>query len=362
MKAFQMKGAIITGKDALDALRQMPGGKTLVITDPFWSGNRSLARICSMLPGEYRVFDGVTGEPTMEMVAKGAAMLRQFGPDGMVALGGGSVMDAAKGIRKFGLREGEEIPLWAIPTTAGTGSEVTSYAVITDKGVKLPLVEDSLIPQRAILWGGGLDTLPGGAVADTGMDALSHCVEAYVSVGSDPYSNAFAREGVGIIWHNLPLAVEKGSSAPREKLLHASCMAGLAFNSSGLGICHSLSHALGGVFHLPHGRLNGVLLPAVMGWNLTQPEAAERYGELARLCGLSLGGGKTAAWSMVRGVKRLRDRLGMPQRLTQTGIERQALLNALPELCRAAMEDPCTATNPRPVTQQALEGILREVL
>ena len=362
MKAFQVKGSIITGEDPLEVLRKMPGSKTMVVTDPFWSGNRSLARICGMLPGEYRVFDGVTGEPDMEMVAKGVAMLRQFQPDGMVALGGGSVLDAAKGIRKFGLREGEEIPLWAIPTTAGTGSEVTGYAVISDNGVKLPLVDDSLIPQRAILWSGALETLPGGAVADTGMDALCHCLEAYVSTGADPYSSAFAREGVSLIWHNLPLAVEKGAIGPRETMLHASCMAGLAFQNAGLGLCHALSHAIGGRFHVPHGRLNGVLLPGVMAWNIGQARAAECYGDLARLCGLSLGGGKTAAWSMVRGVKRLRDRLGMPQRLTQTGIERQTLLSALPELCQAALEDACTATAPRPATRQELEGILREVL
>jgi alcohol dehydrogenase class IV len=212
-----------------------------------------------------------------------------------------------------------------------------------------------------VLWGGFLETLPGGVVADSGMDALSHGIEAYVSSGATPFSDALAKEAVVQIWHRLPLAMEPGTNHARSELLTASCMAGAAFQNGGLGICHGLSHAIGGRFHLPHGKVNSILLPAVIAWN-GAGEAAERYGVLARSCGLTSATGKPALWSLLRGIRHLRGRLHLPETMTQAGVPRGEYLSAIPQLAQAALEDICTRTNPRPADQGALEQLLREVV
>ena len=364
MEQFYLKPRIYTGPDSLDALETLNGERVLVVTDPFWSKG-GVSQVVKKLSGQVRLFDQVTGEPDTEMTAKGVAVFQEFRPEAMVALGGGSVLDCAKAIRKFSLPEGSSIPLWAIPTTAGTGSEVTSFAVINDRGTKIPLVEDGLLPEGAILNADFLKTLPGKAVADTGMDALSHGLEAFVSKGSNPFADSLAEGAVALIWHNLPQAAE-GSQEARGTMLTASCMAGAAFNSASLGICHSLAHALGGRFHIPHGRLNGVLLPAVVRYNAgldsSMTPAAERYAQLAKTCGLTGSGGRAGVFALLRGLNRLREKLGLPQTLTEAGVSSQEVREAIPALARAALEDVCTVTNPRPVTAGDLERLLKEVL
>lgn len=364
MEQFYLKPRIYTGPDSLDALARLEAERVLVVTDPFWSRG-GVSQVVRKIGGQVRLFDQVTGEPDTGMAAKGVAVFQEFQPEAMVALGGGSVLDCAKAIRKFALPEGRGIPLWAIPTTAGTGSEVTSFAVIGDRGTKIPLVEDGLLPEAAILNPELLKTLPGKAVADTGMDALSHGVEAFVSTGSNPFSQSLAESAVARIWKALPRAAA-GDQEARAGMLAASCMAGAAFNSASLGICHSLSHALGGRFHIPHGRLNGVLLPVVVKFNagldggLT--DAAEGYAQLARRCGLTGSGGRAGVFALLRGLDRLRDRLELPKTLAEAGIDGEALKSALPELARAAVKDVCTATNPRPAGPADLERLLKEAL
>jgi 1-propanol dehydrogenase len=363
MEEFSLKPKIYLGKNSLDALSGLKAGRVLVVTDPFWSGG-GVSQIVGRISGQVEVFDGVTGEPDTTLCAAGVQAFQRFQPQAIVALGGGSVLDCAKAVRKFATQEGEEqVPLWAIPTTAGTGSEVTSFAVITHQGGKIPLVEDSLLPEVAILAGELLGTLPPKAVADTGMDALSHGIESYVSTGGNPFTQGLAECAVGMCWQELPRAMA-GEGDSREKMLAASSLAGAAFNSSGLGICHSLAHALGGTFHLPHGRLNSALLPTVVRFNagldVGLTSAAQGYAQLAQRCGLTTSGGRAGVFAFLRGLARLQDKLGLPKCLGEAGIPREGWSDAIPKLAQGAMEDVCTATNPRPVTQGELEQLLRE--
>jgi alcohol dehydrogenase class IV len=364
MEGFSLKTKVYTGEASLDALAQLGDRRVLVVTDPFWSKG-GVSRVVQKLGGQVRLFDGVTGEPDTGMCAQGVAVFQQWKPEALVALGGGSVLDCAKAIRKFALPEGETIPLWAIPTTAGTGSEVTSFAVLSDHGVKLPLVEDSLLPDAAILDGSFLTTLPAKAVADTGMDALSHGIEAYVSTGASLFTDALSVAAVSDIWKQLPKGMV-GSQTARDRLLLSSCLAGAAFNASSLGICHSLSHALGGRFHLPHGRLNGVLLPTVVRYNagldVGLTPAAGRYAQLAQACGLTGSSGRAGVFAFLRGLDRLREKLELPKTLQEAGISREELRENLPQLSEAALADVCTKTNPRTVTAQVLAQLLEEAL
>jgi alcohol dehydrogenase class IV len=231
----------------------------------------------------------------------------------------------------------------AIPTTSGTGSEVTSFAILTHQGVKHPLVEAHIRPDLAILDDSLLGNLPQSLIADGGMDALSHCAEALVAKNSSPFTQALAVSAFQTLTELLPQSYE-GDSSVRGKLHCAATMAGIAFDHSGLGICHSLSHALGGRFHVPHGRLNAILLPHVIGFNRSHCSY------------LPLG------TNVVFGLSRLRRRLGLPQSLKEVGISREALHTALEDLAIATLEDPCTATNPRPVTLEDCKTLLKECL
>ena len=260
---------------------------------------------------------------------------------------------------RFGKKLGApaELTLCAVPTTAGTGSEVTSFAVLTDpeKGVKYPLVDDGLLPRLAVLEPAFLDGVPPAVTADTGMDVLAHAAEAYVARGATPYSDALAEKAFTLAWVNLPAAfAAKGSSPARGEMLLASNLAGLAFNAAGLGLCHGMAHALGGRFHVPHGRLNSLLLPAVVSFNAAGPGAAKKYGRLAGLCALT-----PTARSLSFALERLRGRLEQPGRLSACGVEPAALRAGLDAVAADALADFCTASNPRPATAEDVKTLLR---
>ena len=344
MQTFSIKPNLYFGSDALGALRALAGQRVLVVTDSFLASSGLLERVRVHLDGStVTVFDQVTPDPSVELVARGVQLLREVRPEVLIAFGGGSPMDCAKAIR---WSAGECIPLWAIPTTAGTGSEMTAYAVLTDtgKGLKYPLVDESLLPEYAVLDPSLLEGVPPVVTADTGMDVLTHAAEAYVSLQTTPFTDALAEKAFVLAYENLSEAY-RGDSERRSAILYASCMAGMAFNSAGLGICHSLAHALGGRLHLPHGRLNAVLLPHVIRFNAAQPEAARRYAKLARLCGLA-----PSARALAGAVSRMLTVLKMPTTLTMDGPA---------EIAAAALADPCTTTNPHAPTQAELEKLLR---
>lgn len=354
MKRFQIRPSVCFGGGALSALDALAGRRVLVVTDRFLADSGLLDRVRSHLTGPVEVFDEVTPDPSLELVAKGAAVFRTFEPEVVIAFGGGSPLDCAKAVVRFGCPPEQERPLfYAIPTTAGTGSEVTSFAILTHGAVKLPLVEDSLLPDTAILDPAFLAGVPPKVAADTGMDVLTHALEAYVASGADDFTDALAAHAFTLAWQALPGAAA-GDQEARSIMLNASCMAGLAFNGAGLGVCHSMAHALGGRFHLAHGRINGILIPAVVAFNSEERTAARKYGRLAQLCGLS---GTPRA--LVSGLNRMRNRLEMPSSLSGAGLDRSEVLEAVPALAEAAMADICLSGNPRPVSRTEVEQLIR---
>ena len=362
MEQFAVKPVITFGTGALAALEELPGERVLVITDGFLAKSGLLDKVLAHLKGRtVEIFDQVVPDPPIDLVAKGARALADFKPRTVVAFGGGSPMDCAKAMLLFGKKLGAlgEITFAAVPTTAGTGSEVTSFAVLTDpvRGIKYPLVDDELLPDQAILDPALLAGVPPAVTADTGMDVLTHAAEAYVAKGASPYSDALAEKAFTLAWENLRPAWEsQGESRAKRQMLLASNLAGLAFNAAGLGLCHSLAHALGGRFHVPHGRLNALIFPHVLTYNAAGRETAAKYAHLAGLCGLApTPRALSAGWS------RLRARLGLPDRLAACGVEAKKLHAALDELAAAALGDLCAPSNPRRPSAEDVRALLKEL-
>lgn len=363
MEQFALKPTIYFGEHSLAALESLAGKRVMVITDDFLSKSGLVARVTEQLRGcTVETFTEVKPDPSIALVAAGAKALAEFRPQAVVAFGGGSSMDCAKAMLEFGkkLGAGEDILFYAVPTTAGTGSEVTSFAVLTDteRGLKYPLVDNALLPDAAILDASLLAGVPPSVTADTGMDVLTHALEAYVSSKATAFTDALAEKAFATAWRNLQQAHrDKGESGAKEQMLLASCLAGIAFNAASLGINHSLAHALGGRYHIPHGRLNAMLMPYVIRFNAEDRGAAEKYARLAGLCGLS-GNARALASALAR----LRESLGMPGALTSCGVERATVQADAEELAAAALADVCTPTNPRRVTEGDLAAILKELV
>ena len=288
--------------------------------------------------------------PRSLWLAQGVARLQALRPDTLLALGGGSAIDCAKGIAALG---GLPVRLVAVPTTSGSGSEVTSFAILTLDGVKHPLVDPALRPELAILDPTLLEALPPRLIAESGMDAVSHCVEAAAAREASPVTDALAHSACRTLLRLLPRSFA-GETAVRGDVHLAASMAALAFDNAGLGACHALAHALGGRFHVAHGRLCAMLLPHVIAHHAA--EDPHPYAALAAACGLPGVRGLTGT------IVRLRARLGLPASLTEAGVPREAVLEAETDVLKAALADPCAAQAPAPLTHDALQALLRQVL
>ena len=356
MEIFSCKTAIYMGPGALKSLKALVKGKLLVVCDPFFMENGKAKELASFAGArETAYFAEVKPDPDVVLAAKGAAMVRSFAPDAVVALGGGSTLDCAKAMLYF---SGVEADLIAVPTTSGSGSEVTDFAILTHDGVKHPLVDEKLRPKAAILDGELLGGLPKGLIADSGFDAISHALEALAATKAGPITDALATDSFCGVYQNLAQSFE-GNTGVRQTIHNASCMAGLAFSQAGLGLCHAASHALGGMFHIPHGRLNAILLPAVI--SLNAPAAGTKYAALSRNAGL---GGAVEAMG-VRNLKnalvRLRRELKLPGTLSDAGVSPQKLRENRGKLVDAILDDPCCATNPVKVDKALVVRLLSEV-
>ena len=246
------------------------------------------------------------------MVTAGISVIMDFKPDAVIAFGGGSPIDAAKAIMYFASRQFDmkDCPFIAIPTTSGTGSEVSKFAVITDKdrGIKYPLIDDKLLPDYAVLDAELTQSVPQKVTADTGLDVLTHAIEAYVCNEANSFTDALAEKAVKLVYNNLLTAYrEPGDLQARQAMHDASCMAGAAFSNAGLGLCHAMAHALGAQAHIPHGRANAILLPYVMSFNAgcetKLTETAGRYAELAELIGLKSSSVRQSAINLIRTVR-----------------------------------------------------------
>ena len=351
MEHFSCSTRIVSGAGASQALKDLHIKRLLVVADPFFSKNGTASRIAAMAKAEEtEIFAEVIPDPTVELAAKGAAVVQRFSPDTIVALGGGSAMDCAKGL----LALWDKRPTFvAVPTTSGTGSEVTSFTVLTHAGVKHPIVGPRLRPDIAILDDSLLTDLPAGLIAEAGMDALSHCAEAVAAKGASGFSTALATGAFRTLLTLLPRSYA-GEAAVRGAIHEAATMAGAAFDQAGLGACHALAHAVGGRFHVAHGKLGGIFLPHVLRFNAqTHPEP---YEALAAACGLHGLGGLLAA------LQRLRRQLKLPATLSQAGLSRMDVISVLDDLAAAAAADPCAGGNPRTLEAREARDLLRSAL
>lgn len=354
MQSFSLGPILYYGDDALSQLSRCRARSVLVVTDSFFDRSGLARQVAGRIPGaDVTIFSQVTPDPSVELVARGAEVLERLQPEALLALGGGSPIDCAKAM----VYTADRRPLFiAVPTTSGTGSEVTRFAIVSHGGVKHPLIDETLRPDWAILDPGLLQGLPPALVADAGMDTVTHCLEALAADGASPLTDGLALEALALCVALLPRSY-RGETAVRGRLHLAATMAGLAFDHAGLGLCHALAHALGGRFHVAHGRLGGVLLPAVVAFNgAARPE---RYRAAAKAAGVS----GTADSLLVRGLaaalERLRAALGLPATLAEAGIDPGALEAALDSLVEAALADPCLAANPRPAGPEDLRALLR---
>ena len=356
MEKFSCGTTIISGPGAVAALGNLNCRRLFLVTDPFFMKNGTAQRVADAAGAqEVEIFDKVRPDPTVELAAEGTAQLKAFRPDLIVALGGGSAMDCAKAMAYFARGD---YKLAAIPTTSGSGSEVTDFAILTHNKVKHPLVDKSLRPNMAILDSDLLQELPKGLIAEAGFDVLTHAVEAYAARDAGTITDLYAREAFSSAYASLP-ASYAGNKAVRLKVHLAATMAGMAFTQAGLGLCHAMAHSLGGMFHVPHGRLNAILLPSIISCNAHV--AGKKYAELARAAGMGGSADTIAVRNLKNGLIRLRRELNLPETLAQAGVDPRSVWRNVGEIVQATLADPCCKSNPMEVEDFLVRRILEEV-
>lgn len=380
MKSFEIKTKIFFGDQALQRLKELPYSKVLIITDPFVVQSGMIEMITSPLKQggiEYDIFKDVVPDPPIEKISDGVRRLIQYKPEAIVAVGGGSAIDSSKSIREFAKRVDNygEVDLIAIPTTSGTGSEVTSFAVVSDRQAerKYPLVSKSLTPEETILDAELVKSVPPAITADTGMDVLTHAIEACVSIERNEFATALAEKAIEICGVFLLRAYLDGSDThARQKMHVASCLAGLAFNSTSLGLNHGMAHQLGAMFHIPHGRANAMLLPHIIEFNSdinkhskSRKEylpAVKKYSTIAQILGLSSYNKIMTVRSLVNWVQFMLKEMDIPLSISQMGtITYEEYMSKIDEMAEAALQDGCTATNPRVPTKADVISIYKEL-
>ena len=390
---------------ALAELKNVMGKKkAFIVTDTFLYNNGYTKMVTNKLDElgiTHTTFFEVTPDPTLECARKGAEAMKAFEPDCIIAVGGGSPMDAAKimwvlyehpevdfmdmAMRFMDIRKrvytfpkmGEKAYFVAIPTTAGTGLEVTPFAVITDErtGIKYPLADYELLPDMAIVDADLMMNIPKGLTAASGIDALTHAVEAYVSMMATDYTDALALKAIKLIFEYLPRAYEKGALDPeaREKMANASTIAGMAFANAFLGVCHSMAHKLGAFYKLPHGIANALMITEVIKFNASEtpakmgtfpqydhPKTLERYAEIADFVGLKGKDNTEKLEKLIEAIEDLKARLEIKKTIRDYGIDEKVFLDNLDEMAEQAFDDQCTGANPRyPLMSEIKEMYLR---
>lgn len=407
MKWFKIPQKIYFEYGSLQYLSKMKGKKAFIVTDPQMVKLGFVEKATYQLEKgafEFEIFSAVEPDPSVETIHQGYQAMEQFGPDIIIALGGGSAIDAAKGmwlfyenpetqfetlrlkfadIRKRAFKFpqlGKKSTFVAIPTTSGTGSEVTAFAVITDAklNIKYPLADYELTPDIAIIDPELVLTVPRSVTADTGIDVLTHAIEAYVSVMASDYTDALAEKAIKLVFKYLPQAYQNGQDREaREKMHNASCIAGMAFTNAFLGLNHSMAHILGGKFHIPHGRANGILMPYLIEYNAKKPtkfqafpqyeypQAHKRYGEIAGFMGLPAQTSEEGVVNLIGAIRDLLQKVNIPLTLKEAGISRKFFEAEIREMADIAFNDQCTGTNPRmplvaeiiEIYRQAYEGV-----
>lgn len=346
-------------EEAKEYLRQMKNEKIMVITDSFMASAGSFQGLMGLIAdkNEYKIYSDIVPDPPIDNLLPGIKIIVDFKPTQIIAFGGGSPIDAAKGIKYFSMKtEGvSNIPFIAIPTTSGTGSEVTNFSVITDaeKGQKYPLVTPEIQPDVALLITDYVLSVPNKVTADTGMDVLTHAIEAYVSTKHTLFSDSYCEKVVKTVFNELENCYRNGNDFTSRKKMHeASCMAGMAFNLTSLGLNHGIAHALGGKYHIAHGRLNAILLPHVIAYNSGideisseyNDEIAMRYAKLATLITNEMYSPRAGVRALIQLINKLNKQLNIPNYVE--GIELEIVKKELQQTSLGAMNDRCTPTNP----------------
>lgn len=374
MNTFKLPTNVCFDENALDVLSQYKGVNAVVFTDPFMVKSGVAETIAAKLSAcaSVSIFGDVRPDPPIELIAQGLDFLVKADADVVVALGGGSSIDAAKAVILMAKRSGkkQDIKLVAIPTTSGTGSEVTQFAVITDKeaGVKYPLVHEDLQPDVAILDPALVASAPPSITADTGFDAITHALEAYISTAANEFSDALAEKALELAFEYLPHAVKNGNDlVARDKMHKASCLAGMSFNIVSLGVNHGIAHALGAKFHIPHGRANAILLPHVMRYNAELGDsfsksdygtAANKLATIAARLGIRSANVRVAVNALCDKIADMERECKIPATLKEAGVEKEAYEAQKEAIIQSALNDACTATNPRVMTHEGVEAIL----
>ncbi|BBQ84452.1 MULTISPECIES: 1-propanol dehydrogenase PduQ [Enterobacteriaceae] len=374
MSEFLLKPRICFGQDALAVLTEVNAQRALLVTDQAMVKFGLADRVTTILRArgvDVQIWDDVVADPDIATVVRGMKQMDSCAPDLVVALGGGSVIDAAKAViftlaqtRPDAARQRPQFV--AIPTTSGTGSEVTSFSVVKAHAEKLVLVDPSLLPDIAILDPTLVASVPPAITADTGMDVLCHALEAYVSTAASDFSDALAEKVVQQVFRYLPTCWRNGGDLlAREKMHNASCMAGMAFTNASLGVTHSLAHALGGVFRVPHGRANALLMASVVAWNADvngqcDTDAARKYARLAHLLDLPAHTVREGVASLLVAIETLKEEMQMPAGIGATAVDAADFERRLPEMVGQALRDSCTPTNPRTPDAQALTELYRQ--
>ncbi|GLC32033.1 bifunctional acetaldehyde-CoA/alcohol dehydrogenase [Clostridium omnivorum] len=376
---------------ALRELKDMGKKKAFIVTDKVLYNLGfvdTVTKVLEEIGVDFKIFFDVEPDPTLATARKGAAEMASFNPDTIISVGGGSPMDAAKimwvlyehpevkfedlAMRFMDIRKrvytfpkmGEKAMMVSIPTSAGTGSEVTPFAVITDEntGLKYPLADYELTPDMAIVDAELMMKMPKGLTSASGIDALTHAIEAIASVLASEYTNGLALEAIRLIFKYLPQAYNEGTTniKAREKMAHASTMAGMAFANAFLGVCHSMAHKLGAMHHIPHGVANALLIDEVIRFNAVEnprkqaafpqykyPSAKSRYVRIADYLGL---GGKTEDQkieNLIKAIDELKVKVGLPKTIKEAGVSENKFYATLDEMCEQAFDDQCTGANPR---------------
>lgn len=378
MKRFTLPRDIYYGEGALEQLKNIKGKKAILVL-----GGGSMKRfgfvdkVLGYLEEagiETRLFENVEPDPSVETVMKGAAAMREFEPDWIIAMGGGSPIDAAKAMwifYEYPDKTLEEViepfsmpPLRqkakfiAIPSTSGTATEVTAFSVITDneKGVKYPLADFNLTPDIAIVDPDIAQTMPPKLVAHTGMDALTHAIEAYVSTANSPFTDPLAIKAIQMVVEYL-IDSYNGDKKAREQMHYAQCLAGMAFSNALLGIVHSMAHKTGAAFstgHIPHGCANAIYLPYVIKFN--KKNAKERYVDIANSIGIE-GTDDECVEALCNKIDDMNKKLGIPKTLKEFGIDEKEFKEKVSKISKLAIEDACTLSNPRPITPEEMEKL-----
>ena len=386
MARFTIPRDVYYGKNALDELKTINGKKAIVVVG---GGSMKKAGYLDKVVNNLKeagletlLFENVEPDPSITTVMNGAKAMREFEPDWIVAIGGGSPIDAAKAmwlfyeypdtkfedaVKPFSLPAlRTKARFIAIPSTSGTATEVTAFSVITDydKGIKYPLADFNLTPDIAIIDPAIAETMPPKLTAHTGMDALTHAVEAYVSTANSVFTNPLAMKAIDIIKDNLERSY-KGDMAAREQMHYAQCLAGMAFSNGLLGIVHSMAHKTGAVFkngHVVHGAANAMYLPYVIQYNAKNPATAKRYANIATLWGIEYKTTEEAVQKLCDAIQNLSKALNIPLCLKdyENGmVPEDEFLAKLPDIAKNALLDACTLSNPRQPNHEEMEKVLK---